>query len=62
MNSYPTATTIQSAKNLQTRYTNDCGYAHYILLGNCTDARQTYYVVTAREAKKLVAAGYERAE
>lgn len=59
MKSIPTATSLPSARNLAARYTASSGYAHYIVMGECTEDRQTYYVATAREVRTLKAAGFE---
>lgn len=61
MKSIPTATSLQSARTLQARY-SEAGVRHYILLGDCDQDRQTYFVATRWEAKKLMAAGYELAD
>jgi hypothetical protein len=62
MQSLPTAHTLEGAHRLQARYTEDSGLLHHILLGEHDDDVQLYYIVTAHEAKKLIAAGYEPLE
>jgi len=62
MSSLPTATSLERARTLQQRYTADSGYPHVIVLGECDEDWQTYYVVTAREARRLLAGGYELLE
>lgn len=62
MLSLPTATSLERARSLQLRYSDDSGYMHVIVLGECNEDRQTYYVVTTHEAKRLLADGFELLE
>jgi len=62
MLSLPTATSLERARALQLRYSDDSGYLHVIVLGECDEDRQIYYVVTAREAKRLLTDGFELLE
>jgi len=59
MHSIPTAYSLEGARRLQRRYTDNSGSLHYIVLGDCTEDQTIYFVATLREARRLIAAGYE---
>lgn len=60
--SLPRAHTLAGAQRLRIRYTEDTGYGHHVVLGDCTEDRQTYYIGTRRELRPLIEAGYELLE
>lgn len=56
---FPRAFTMAGALSLKDRYSSGRGGRHVIVLGDCIEDREEYFVVTPGEARRLVEAGYE---
>lgn len=55
----PTFTNLKTAQEKAALWQYNLRRRHYIVMGECTEDRQEFYVATVKEAKKLIEAGFE---